>query len=493
MNKGYHVLTKKTIPDCVQKAQYAVRGAVAIRAAEIKKEMAEGKKFKFNKLVPMHSGNPQALNQPPITFGREVLSLCLHDQFGDKVDFSRYSQDAIDRAKYYLDNISARAVGAYASHASGYDPIKKEVVDFIKRRDGIEIDPTNLYLSTGASEAIEMFTRLLINEPNDGIMMPNPIYPLYKAAVVMCGGKSVPYELDEENNWALSIDELERSYKKHKDEGVNIKAMAVLNPGNPTGQVLAKDNLQDVIRFAHEKKLLLMADEVYQDNIYGDNKFYSMKSIMHELGDPIKSELEMVSMHSISKGFSGECGLRGGYFEFENLDQFAKDMIYKLKSMKFCAPTPGMIALGCMVNPPREGQNSKEAVEKYQKEKSTILEGMERRAQMLHDLLNKMEGVSTNPTQGALYSFAKLDLPKKFIEEAESKGRHPDLHFCLHLLEETGMITVPGSGFGQKEGTAHIRMTNLIYDDDLMDESMDRMHICVKELHEKYGNSFSKL
>ena len=74
--------------------------------------------------------------------------------------------------------------------------------------------------------------------------------------------------------------------------------------------------------------------------------FYSMRSVMHELGDPIKSNLEIVSMHSVSKGFTGECGLRGGYFEFENLDPFAKEMLYKLKSMKLCAPTPGMIAVG---------------------------------------------------------------------------------------------------------------------------------------------------
>lgn len=487
MKRTFSVMNKKTIAKCVQEAEYAVRGAVAIRAAAIKKEMASGKKFKFNKLVPMHSGNPHALGQPPITFGREVLSLAIHDQFNQKVDFSRYSKDAIERAKHYLKNIDQRAIGAYASHSTGYDPVKQDVIDFIKRRDGIEIDPNNLYLSTGASEAIEVFIRLLIAEPNDGLMIPVPNYPLYPAGIIMCGGKQVPYYLDEKNNWGLNMETLEKSYQEHHDKGVNIKGIAVLNPGNPTGQVLTKDNLKDVLKFAHDKKMVVLADEVYQDNIYGKHKFYSMHSVLEELGDPIKSELELVSMHSISKGFTGECGLRGGYFEFVNLDKFAQEMIYKLKSMKFCAPTPGMIALGCMVNPPREGQNSKEVVDLYQKQRSTILEGMERRAETLYDLLNKMEGITTNPTEGALYSFAKLDLPKKFIEEAESLGRHPDMHFCLHLVEETGMITVPGSGFGQEEGTAHIRMTNLIFDDDLMDESMDRMHTMVKELHEKYA------
>uniref|UniRef100_A0A7S3JNZ0 Aminotransferase class I/classII large domain-containing protein n=1 Tax=Euplotes harpa TaxID=151035 RepID=A0A7S3JNZ0_9SPIT len=486
MKRAFSVMNKKTIAKCVQEAEYAVRGAVAIRAAAIKKEMAGGKKFKFNKLVPMHSGNPHALNQPPLTFGREVLSLALHDQAGIKVDLSRYSKDAIDRTKRYLDGIEARAIGAYAGHTSGYDPIKQDVADFIKRRDGHDIDLNNLYLSTGASECIELFIRLLIAEPNDGIMIPIPNYPLYSAAIIMNGGQQVPYYLDESQNWGLNIKNLEKSYQEHKDKGVNIKGIAVLNPGNPTGQVLTKQNLKDVLEFAHDKKMVVLADEVYQENIYTSKKFYSMRSVMHELGDPIKSNLELVSMHSVSKGFTGECGLRGGYFEFENLDPFAREMIYKLKSMKFCAPTPGMIAVGTMVNPPREGVNSKEVVDVYNKEKNIILDGLNRRAKLLYELLNKMEGVKTNPTEGALYSFAKLDLPKKFVDEAISLGRHPDMHFCLHLVEETGMITVPGSGFGQDEGTNHLRMTNLIFDDDLMDESMDRMHIMVKELHEKY-------
>ena len=342
-------------------------------------------------------------------------------------------------------------------------------------------------MSTGASECIEMFIRLLIWEPNDGIMIPVPTYPLYSATITMNGGQQVPYYLDESKGWELNMKRIEKSYQAHKDKGVNIKAIVVINPGNPTGQVLTKENLKQILEFAHEHKMLVIADEVFQENILTEKKFYSMRSAMHELGDPIKSNLEIVSMHSASKGFTGECGLRGGYFEFENLDPFAKEILYKLKSMKFCAPTPGIIAVGTMVNPPREGVNSKEVVNLYNKEKGTILKNMKRKARHLDQLLNKMPGVSTIPTEGLPHSFAKLNLPEKFIKEAESLLRHPDMHFCLNLVEQTGIITVPGSGFGQDEGTAHLRMTNLIFDDDLMNESMDRMHIFVKELHEKYS------
>jgi aspartate/methionine/tyrosine aminotransferase len=456
------------------------------RAADIIKEMDAGKKFKFNKLVPMHSGNPQALGQPPITFGREVLSLILHDQFGKKVDFSRYSKDAIERAKFYISNIDPPAIGAYTGRIKGYDCIAQEIVDFIKRRDGIEIDNESLYLTAGASEAIDIFIRLLIGDQKDGLMVPIPNYPLYSASITLWGGTQVPYFLDESDDWALNIESLENSYKRARDQEVKIKGIVIINPGNPTGQVLTKQNLRDVLQFAFDKQMLVLADEVYQDNIYGDYKFYSMRSVLHELGDPIRNQLELISMHSVSKGFTGEWGLRGGYFEFVNLGKFATQMIFKSKLIKFWAPTLGMIALGTMVNPPRIGFNSNKAVELYTKERNYILDGLERRAKLLHSKLNKMQGITTNPTKGALYSFAKLELPLKFIEEARILGIHPDTHFSLCLVEETGIVTVPGSIFGQEEETSHIRMTNLICDDELMNESMLRMHKMVKELHQKY-------
>ena len=102
LRRSFSVMNKKTIPMSVQNAQYAVRGAVAIRAGEIKKEMAAGKKFKFDKLVPIHSGNPQALGQPPITFGREVLSILFRSQMWDSIDHMEgFSEDAMERAAHY--------------------------------------------------------------------------------------------------------------------------------------------------------------------------------------------------------------------------------------------------------------------------------------------------------------------------------------------------------------------------------------------------------
>ena len=85
----------------------------------------------------------------------------------------------------------------------------------------------------------------------------------------------VGYYLDEETGWSLDINELERAYKEARDNGTDVRALCLINPGNPTGQVLTKKNLEDVVEFAYDKNLVLMADEVYQENIYTDKQFYS--------------------------------------------------------------------------------------------------------------------------------------------------------------------------------------------------------------------------
>ena len=110
--------------------------------------------------------------------------------------------------------------------------------------------------------------------------------------------------------------------------------MVVINPGNPTGQVMKRESLEGIIKVCHEESILLMADEVYQENIYkNDGEFISMRRVLHELGEPYRSSVELISMHSISKGLLGECGFRGGYAETVNLTAKANENMYKLKSI----------------------------------------------------------------------------------------------------------------------------------------------------------------
>lgn len=132
-------------------------------------------------------------------------------------------------------------------------------------------------------------------------MIPIPQFPLYSETLAEFGLAQIEYYLDEDNKWSLDIHELERALGEVKGT-CNPRVLVVINPGNPTGQVLTRKNIENVIRFAHKHHLFLLADEVYQGNIYDKNSaFHSFKKVMTEMGEPY-SKMELVSFMSISKG-----------------------------------------------------------------------------------------------------------------------------------------------------------------------------------------------
>lgn len=115
----------------------------------------------------------------------------------------------------------------------------------------------------------------------------------------------IGYYLDEDNNWALDVKELERAYQESLSR-CEPRAICIINPGNPTGQVLSLENMKAIIKWAQQKRLFILADEVYQDNVYAEGmKFHSFKKVASELGEPY-SKMEIASFYSTSKGFMGE-------------------------------------------------------------------------------------------------------------------------------------------------------------------------------------------
>jgi alanine transaminase len=240
--------------------------------------------------------------------------------------------------------------------------------------------------------------------------------------------------------------------------------MVVINPGNPTGQSLSKELVRDIVTFCKTEDLCLFADEVYQENVYGDAPpFYSARRAAVELG---VEDLPVVSFHSISKGFSGECGIRGGYFDCLGVPPDVKAQMVKLASISLCSNVPGQFATGLMVNPPSEGEPSHKL---YAEERAAILKSLARRADRLCDALNELPGVTCNKAEGAMYLFPQVRLPTGAVEAASAAGLAPDAFYCLRLLESTGLCVVPGSGFGQVEGTFHFRTTFLPPDKQIDD------------------------
>jgi len=243
--------------------------------------------------------------------------------------------------------------------------------------------------------------------------------------------------------------------------------------------------MQEVVRFCVDNNIVLMADEVCQENIWKSGaKFVSFRKVAHDMG-VLKGDsagLELISFHSVSKGFLGECGFRGGYFEMCGVSPAVKDEIYKLASISLCSNTVGQVATGIMVQPPKAGDDS---FSLYDKEKSEILDSLKRRAMKIARILNKMEGVECQDSEGAMYAFPTIKLPPKAIAAAKAAKMDPDAFYCMAMLEATGVVTVPGSGFKQAEGTSHFRIT-ILPPENQMDTVFELVAIFHKKFYEQY-------
>jgi alanine transaminase len=471
-------VTRDSLNSNLLEAQYAVRGEMVLRAqshlatlrgsSSSSSITSPNSKLPFDKLVFCNIGNPMELGQKPISFFRQVTALLtMPALIDDPRSVAIFPPDAIVRARAYMNATNGSGIGAY-THSQGIELIRKEVAQFITRRDGgIESNADDVFLTDGASPAVQMILKALIRGRNDAIMVPVPQYPLYSASIALFGGSFAPFYLNEEKGWSLDLPELERSIAEARSKGLNVRALVVINPGNPTGNSLSEANIRDVLAFASREKLVVLADEVYQENVYvPDRPFISFKKVAVQMGllnkhgkivDPSRG-LQLASFHSTSKGFTGECGRRGGYVELCGFDAGVHAELYKLASISLCSNTAGQVTVGLQALPPQPGDASHSL---YIQERDAILASLKRRAEKVVAALRKLEGVSCELVEGALYAFPQIRLPKRAVDAAKAAGKQPDTFYCLALLDATGVCVVPGSGFSQREGTYHFRCTIL--------------------------------
>jgi alanine transaminase len=290
----------------------------------------------------------------------------------------------------------------------------------------------------------------------------------------------IPYLLDEEADWATSAPEIEAAIEKAVAEGIEPKALVIINPGNPTGAVLDETTMQSVVRLCERHNLVLLADEVYQSNLHAraSHPFTSFKKLIRALDSPVP----LVSFHSISKGVTGECGRRGGYYECANIDDDVIALLYKMASVSLCPPLGGQIGLDCMVRPPQPGDPSYPL---WKTETEATHAALAQRTKTMAERLNSLSGVSCVNSPGALYLFPRIRLPPAAIEAAHKVGKEPDTLYALELLDETGICVVPGSGFGQKEGEYHYRLTCLCPGVEEYVGGLERFH---RKFMARYGS-----
>ena len=273
----------------------------------------------------------------------------------------------------------------------------------------------------------------------------------------MLNAHCVPYYLEESKAWGTDIEALRLALDSARSKGIDVRAIAVINPGNPTGASLSLRDLRAVLEFAAKETLVVIADEVYQTNVF-EGEFLSFKKVLRDLQkeEPAKyANIELVSLHSISKGMVGECGHRGGFFELVGFDPEVVQQIYKFVSINLCPPVIGQCLVELMVNPPQKGDPSYDL---YKKEYDQIFEGLRERAFALYDAFKHMEGVDCQRPQvccvalpsglsltvlvGIHVPFSSYHSAGQSDRRSKERGSEPDEFYCSRLLDATGICLV---------------------------------------------------
>tara|TARA_B100000674_G_scaffold387120_1_gene330665 strand:- start:1212 stop:2405 length:1194 start_codon:yes stop_codon:yes gene_type:complete len=296
------------------------------------------------------------------------------------------------------------------SHSAGFLTYREGLAKYYQNL-GISLDPDKeIMITTGGSEALT-FAFQCCFEPGDEIIIPEPFYANYNGFATTCGIKVVPVTAKIENGFALPPIEDFKEKITTKTKGI-----LICNPGNPTGYLYSKEELQSLKNIIKEHDLFLFADEVYREFCYEGAVHFSAL----ELED---IENNVVLVDSVSKRYS-MCGARVGALISRN-HQFM-EMALKFGQARLSPPTLGQIAGETALETPQSYFD--QVTNEYVERRNIVVEG-----------LSKINGVKCPKPQGAFYCIAELP-----VKDAD--------HFCQWLLEKfehngQTVMLAPASGF----------------------------------------------
>lgn len=343
---------------------------------------------------------------------------------GDPLKFDHHTPPHMIQA---VCDAMAKGENGYCS-SSGTE----EAVDAVRReadRKGIK-NIQDIFITSGASEGIELVLTALL-DPGDNVLTPFPGYPLYTAVQAKLDVQENPYFLDEDNDWMPDTNDIRKKINSRT------KAIVIINPNNPTGSLASKEVLMEIAKIAEEKNLLVLCDEIYDKLLYDGKKHISLASLNPDL--PVIT-FNGVSKSYVAPGFRIGWGIASG--KKEKMATFL-EALNKLLRARLCACTPIMASVKAALDGPQDHIKA-------------LMDKMTIRRDMTWKMLNDIEGITCVKPEGAFYAFPKIDVKD-------------DAEYVKNLILETGVVVVPGSGFGQKPGTQHFRVVFLPEEDILKD------------------------
>ena len=351
--------------------------------------------------------------------GHRILKL----NIGNPAPFGFEAPDEI-----LVDVIANLPTAQGYSDSKGIMPARRAVVQYYQQKavDGVDVD--DVYLGNGASELIVMALQALIDD-GDEVLIPAPDFPLWTAAVSLCGGRAVHYVCDEEADWAPDVADIASKVSDRT------KAIVLINPNNPTGAVYSDDVLEEIVEIARKNRLILMADEIYDKILYDGVEHTSVASLA--------PDVLCLTFNGLSKAYR-VAGFRSGWLALSGPKQQARSYIEGLDilaNMRLCPNVPSQHAVAT-------------ALGGRQTINDLVLPGGRLREQRdrAWQLINDIPGVTCTKPKGALYLFPKLDLEMYPIKDDEQ--------FAFDLLSEQHLLIVQGTGFNWPRPD-HFRLVTL--------------------------------
>jgi aspartate aminotransferase len=302
------------------------------------------------------------------------------------------------------------------SHSAGFESYRTKLAAYYQK-SGINVNKEDILITTGGSEAL-IFGLMATCDPGDEVIIPEPFYANYNGFAVMAGVNVVPVTANIENGFALPpVHEIEQKITS-KTRGI-----VICNPGNPTGYLYSKSELEQLAEIVKKHNLFLFADEVYREFCYDGAIPFSVMNL-----DSIAQNVIMID--SVSKRYS-MCGARIGALITKNTEVMAA--VLKFGQARLSPPTIDQIAAEAALETPESYFT--DVVSEYVARRNIMVEG-----------LNSIPGVYCPNPSGAFYCVAKfpVDNAEKFcqwlLESFEYKNQ------TVMMAPANGFYATPGAG-----------------------------------------------
>ena len=381
--------------------------------------------------MPLISKKGELMPQSPI---RKLVPFAeAAKKNGTKVYHLNIGQPDIKTPKVALDAVKNNSIEVLSyARSEGSETYREKLSDYYKKNN-IDVTSQDIIATTGGSEAL-LFTMGSITDPGDEIIIPEPFYANYNGFSTASGVTVVPVISKIENNFALpNIDDFEKLITK------KTKAILICNPGNPTGYLYSKEEIQKLKHLVLKHDLFLIADEVYREFTYDNNTHHS---VMSEAG----LEQHAIMIDSVSKRYS-MCGARIGCIVSKN--KSFMDTAIKFAQARLSPPTYALLASEAALDTPQIYFD--EVIDEYVERRDTLITE-----------LKKIEGVKVANPKGAFYCVAELP-----VTDTD--------HFARWILEEfhhnnETVMVAPASGFysSEGEGKNQVRMAYVLNKEDLV-------------------------